>query len=356
MRLYLFCIFLFLTCHQEVFAWGFYAHRLINRQAVFSLPPELMVFFKPNLTYISDKAVNPDRRRYAVQGEAEKHYIDLDVYGDSSIFKLPKSWQEAKTLHGEDSLRKYGISPWSTYQTFQYLTYAFQKKDRQAILKLAADLGHYLGDINVPLHSTENYNGQNTGQYGIHGFWESRLPELFAQDYDLFVGKAEYLDDPRNEIWKAIEMAHTALDSVFRFEKSLTNDFPEDQKYSYENRGGITSRVYSRAFSEAYHQMLAGQVERQMKKTIKLIADFWYSAWILAGQPDLIPLAPENLRPHIEIDSIDSPQDSIKNVREHQSFFTDPEALFWKNSDRKLYYWQAFRKYCGRRPRFLPKV
>ncbi|MBR9777104.1 MAG: S1/P1 Nuclease [Cytophagales bacterium] len=354
MRLYLFCIFIFFICYQDVIAWGFYAHRLINRQAVFSLPPELMVLFKPNLAYISDKAVNPDRRRYAVQGEAEKHYIDLDVYGDSAIFKLPQSWQEAQIIYGEDSLRKNGISPWSTYLTFQYLTYAFQKKDRQAILKLAADLGHYLGDINVPLHSTENYNGQNTNQHGIHGFWESRLPELYAKDYDLFVGKAEYLTNPRKEIWEAIEVAHNALDSVFSFEKLLTDKFPDDQKYSYENRGSITTRVYSKAFSLAYHQMLAGQVERQMKKTIKLIADFWYSAWILAGQPDLTNPAP-NFRPPFEIDSIETPQDSIKNVREHQSLFTDPEALFWKSLNKNLYYWQAFRKYCGRRPRFLPR-
>lgn len=106
MRLYLFCIFIFFICYQDVIAWGFYAHRLINRQAVFSLPPELMVLFKPNLAYISDKAVNPDRRRYAVQGEAEKHYIDLDVYGDSAIFKLPQSWPEAQIIYGEDSLRK----------------------------------------------------------------------------------------------------------------------------------------------------------------------------------------------------------------------------------------------------------
>lgn len=355
MRLYLFCIFIFLAGFQEAFAWGFYAHRLINRQAVFSLPPELMLFFKPHLTYISDKAVNPDRRRYAVQGEAEKHYIDLDVYGDSAVFKLPRAWEDAKTLYGEDSLRKYGISPWSTYQTFQYLTYAFQKKDHQAILKLAADLGHYLGDINVPLHSTVNYNGQYSGQYGIHGFWESRLPELFAMEFDFFVGKASYLNDPRKEIWKAIEVAHYALDSVFSFERSLTNDFPEDQKYSYENRGGITTRVYSREFSHAYHQMLDGQVERQMRRTIKLIADFWYSAWILAGQPDLVNLMPENAPLQHEIDSIDHPQDSIKNVREHHAIITDPEVLFWKSSGKTLCYVQAFRKYCERRPRFLPK-
>ncbi|WP_339923391.1 zinc dependent phospholipase C family protein [uncultured Cyclobacterium sp.] len=348
-------LFLFLSSSSnELSAWGFYAHRLINKQAVYSLPPELIVFFKPHLGYISDKAVNPDRRRYAVKGEAEKHYIDLDSYGDSAVYKLPRFWSEAKAIHGEDSLRKHGISPWSTFQTFQNLIYAFERKDAQAILRLAADLGHYLGDINVPLHSTKNYNGQFSGQYGIHGFWESRLPELFASEYDFFVGKASYLDFPQVEIWKAIETAHYALDSVFGFEESLTKTFPEDKKYSYEDRGGITTRVYSREFSNAYHQKLNGQVERQMRNTIKLVADFWYSAWILAGQPNLGYLNPDRIQVPNEKDSIYVPNDSLQYIREHRTYFIFPKPLFWRNSGKPLYYLQVFRKYCERRPRFLP--
>jgi hypothetical protein len=58
-------------------------------------------------------------------------------------------------------------------------------------------------------------------------------------------------------------------------------------KYSFEERNGLTVRVYSREFTEAYAFALNGMVERQMKNSIKMIADFWYTAWINAGQPDL---------------------------------------------------------------------
>jgi len=349
---YFLLFFLFQIGSTELSAWGFYAHRLINRQAVYSLPPEMMVFFKQHIGYISEKAVNPDRRRYAVKGEAEKHFIDLDTYGDSALYQLPHAWKDAVDLYSEDSLRKHGISPWSTYQTFTYLTYAFQKKDASAILRLAADLGHYLGDINVPLHSTKNYNGQYSGQYGIHGFWESRLPELFAAEFNFFIGKASYLENPQLEIWKAIETAHYALDSVFGFERTLTEAFPEDKKYSFEDRGTITTRVYSRSFSKEYHQMLGGQIERQMRKTIKLIADFWYTAWILAGQPDLGNLDKENID---ENDSTYIPDDSLLQIREHNTSFNGPPKLFWKTSGRYLYFLPVFQKYCERRPRFLPR-
>lgn len=267
--------------------WGFYAHSLINRMAVFSLPPELIGLYKSEIQFITEKAVNPDRRRYAVEGEAEKHYIDLDHYGDSALFILPIYWKEAVEKFSEDSLRANGIGPWSAYLTFVSLTKAFETKNKTAILRLSADLGHYLGDLNVPLHTTKNYNGQLTGQNGIHGFWESRIPELQATDYALWVGKADYVERPQQAIWDAVGAAHSQVDSVLRIERELTLAFPEDQKYSYEERNGLTVRVYSRDFTEAYAHAINSQVQRQMKKSIKMIADFWYTAWINAGQPDL---------------------------------------------------------------------
>lgn len=291
--------------------WGFFAHALINGLSVFSLPPEMMVFYKPNLDYIREKAVNPDRRRYAVEGEAEKHYIDLDHYGDSAVTILPTYWGEALEKFPEDTLRANGIGPWSAYLTFISLTKAFEQKNPAAILRLSADLGHYLGDLNVPLHTTKNYNGQLTGQEGIHGFWESRIPELQAKGYALWVGKAEYVERPQQAIWDAVIQAHSQVDSVLRIERALTAAFPKDQKYSFEERNGLTVRVYSREFTEAYALALNHQVERQMKRSIKMIADFWYTAWINAGQPDLSLLHNEAL----EEEKLD--RDAKIKAREH---------------------------------------
>ena len=307
MKFFIIWAFGFLFWPQEKEDWGFYAHALINRQAVFSLPPELIRFYKPHLQFIEEKAVNPDRRRYAVEGEAEKHYIDLDHYGDSALFILPKYWPEALKKFPEDSLRANGIGPWSAYLTLISLTKAFEQKNTEAILRLSADLGHYIGDLNVPLHTTKNYNGQLTGQEGIHGFWESRVPELQARDYSYWVGKAEYVDKPQLALWDAVAYAHTQVDSVLQIEQRLTLEFPEDQKFSYEERNGLTVRVYSRAFTEAFALALNGQVERQMRRSIKMIADFWYTAWINAGQPNLPDLSnsewdeKENMTPNPKI-------------------------------------------------------
>ena len=286
------------SARQDIYhqpTWGFYAHKQINRLAVFTLPAEMMPFFKKHIDYLTENAVNPDKRRYAVVGEAPRHFIDLDVYPDTSVVGLPRFYKTAVEQFGEDTLALHGIVPWHIQLAKFQLTEAFRQNDAQRILKIAADLGHYIADANVPLHTTRNYNGQFTGQGGIHGFWESRLPELFSLNYDFLTGQAEYLYSPQKAAWRAVFQAHAALDSVLRFEQELTVEIGETRKFSFEERNGVTTKVYSEEFSRRYHDLLRGQVERQMRAAVKMIGDFWYTCWVDAGQPDLRKLAKQQL-------------------------------------------------------------
>lgn len=268
------------------FLWGFFAHQRINRLAVFTLPADMVGFYKKNITYITEASVNPDRRRFAVVDEAPRHYLDLDHYGDSALSKMPRFWKDAVALYTEDTLKAYGILPWHIQRMYFQLRDAFLVKDPKRILKISAELGHYLADAHVPLHTTENYNGQLTGQEGIHAFWESRLPELFSDGYNFFVGKAYYIPNTQLEAWKAIESSHHAVDSVLQFEKKLAQQFG-DRKYTFESKGKQMMRVYSREYAKAYHDMLSGMVEKQMRVCIRRIGSFWYTAWVDAGQPDI---------------------------------------------------------------------
>ncbi|MEX2485044.1 MAG: zinc dependent phospholipase C family protein [Brumimicrobium sp.] len=282
--------------------WGFFGHKRINRIAVFTLPREMFGFYKEHIEYLTEHAVDPDKRRYAMEGEAPRHYIDIDHYvpkGEDPFPAMPRDWDEAVEKYTEDTLQTYGIVPWYIPTMKAKLTWAFKQKNIDLILKYSADLGHYVGDAHVPLHTTENYNGKMTGQRGIHGFWESRLPEINAEQYNFFVGKAEYKSDVLDFAWDAVEVSHRALDSVFRFEKELTEEFPKDKKYSFEQRGASTMRVYSYEFSQAYHEKLNGMVERRMRKSIIGVGSMWYTAWVDAGQPDLDELS--NKKPSEEL-------------------------------------------------------
>ena len=62
---------------KDAQAWGFYGHKRINRMACFTLPPELFPFFKKHIDFVSDHAVDPDRRRYAVDVYKRQRSISM---------------------------------------------------------------------------------------------------------------------------------------------------------------------------------------------------------------------------------------------------------------------------------------
>lgn len=341
-------------------AWGFFGHKLINRMAVFTLPPELLGFYKTHIDFVSDHAVDPDKRRYALKNESYRHYIDVDHWDTIPFPSVPRDFKQAKLMHfnliclnaasdtfditnqiidvdsfykhliyqdrysveiefeeelnisnflfANDTIRacekfiyrddfvKMGVLPYFLEEYYLRLVRSMDALDLESILKISADIGHYLGDAHVPLHTTENYNGQLSDQVGIHAFWESRLPELFAQDeYDFFVGKAEYIDDKQSYFWNIIIDSHSELDKVLAIEQELKEIYPSDQQLCFDERSTYTIWTQCPEFSEEYHIRLDGMVEQRMRASIEAIGDVWYSAWIDAGQPDLEKIAEMDL-------------------------------------------------------------
>lgn len=288
----------FILLCQQCFCWGFYAHKKINNYAVFLLPPQMMVLYKPNISFITEHAVDPDMRRYAVAQEATRHFINIDHYGKYPFTMLPRKWNEAVAKFSQDTVQRYGIVPWWIQTMLFRLTEAFKQKNQVKILKLSAEIGHYIADAHVPLHANSNHNGQFTNQQGIHGFWESRVPELLADtEWDFFIGKAQYIKNPLNFIWQCVLESAAAADTVLIYEREVSAQFSPDQKFSFENRNGIVVRQYSSAFTKAYDRKLSGMVERRMRQAIFAVASFWYTAWVNAGEPDLTKLTNKEFSP-----------------------------------------------------------
>lgn len=291
-------VLLGLVLAHEAQSWGFYGHRTINYMAVFLLPPEMIILFKPNIDFLTEHAVDPDKRRYMIAAEGPRHYIDLDHYGNYPFDSLPRSYRKAIEKFGADSLQAHGIGPWWLQIMLGRLTDAFRKQDKAKILKLAAEAGHYMADLHVPLHTSSNHNGQYTNQHGIHGFWESRIPELLAEKrWDFFVSRAEYISNPLEYTWSRVLESAAATDSVLSFERKLSQRFGTDRKYAFEWRNGKTIRQYSTPFTTAYDRMLNGMVERRMRTAIHSVASLWYTAWVNAGQPDLAALSGQPTSP-----------------------------------------------------------
>jgi len=276
-------------------SWGIVGHERINKAAVMALPRPVQVFFYNHIDFITQEASVPDIRKYALKYKDEnpRHYIDLENFGP--IETLPKTLDEATKKYDAKFLNDNGVLPWFIEDVMEKLTKAFKEKNRAEILFLAADLGHYVGDAHMPLHTSANHDGQLSGQKGIHSLWESRLPELFAKNYKLNVPEAQYYDDVHKATWDLIKDTHSLVNPLLEVDKKLRTSTPENKVFEMDAEGKIVKTKYnSSKFSDEYaaklHTELNGMVESQMRKAIAATASFWYTAWVNAGKPDLSDL------------------------------------------------------------------
>ena len=383
-------------------SWGYFAHKRINRLAVFTLPAAMTPLYKTNIEFLTAHAIDPDNRRFVNPNEGFHHYIDLDKYdyyptdwidalaqytaiylvtdkndtlaltGHLTVKKYKRDYyfksKTIKKLFGRDSIvvadsfyRKFiynnilknyykpdwivpadslknlfrkerlnlngiksafakdeitpfGVLPYHLYQMQKNLTEAFIQKDQHKILKLSAEIGHYLADAHVPLHTTLNYDGQLTHQEGIHAFWESRIPQLFADEhYDFWVGKANYIDSTRVFFWKVVRESHRLVEPTLQMEKEARQLFPSNQRFSADVKTGTGGKAQSAEYAKLYQDKLNGMVEKRMRDAILAVGSVWYTAWVDAGQPDLKNL---EARPIInqKPDTLADFSDSLKSI------------------------------------------
>ena len=269
-------------------SWGFLVHRTVNQLAIYELPGNLRVFFFHNMEYMVKNAPRPDLRRNQDSTEATKHFIDLEMYGDSAGWKMPMQWEEAVRIYSKDSLLKYGYLPYLVMKVKDSLTNAFRTGNKDSILFFAADLGHYIGDAHVPLHTTVNYDGQLTNQRGLHSLWESMIPEIELDSYKLYSKhKARYLDHPEQELWNTIRESYSLLNGVFLQEKEASKNFTDSTKFRTQMRRGREVKSYTSAFAKAYNERLGTSINDRLISSADLIADFIYTSWVDAGKPNL---------------------------------------------------------------------
>lgn len=283
-RLSGFCFLLLFFCS----GWGFLVHRTVNQLAIYPLPKSLRAFMFQNKEYLVRNSVRPDERRSTDKTEAPKHFIDAEFYGDSALWKMPQDWESAIARYTRDSLEKYGYVPYVVMQLKERLTEAMRSGKKDSILFYAADLGHYIADAHVPLHTTLNYDGQLTNQRGLHSLWESMVPELSLSTYNLHNRhRPRYLRNPDDAIWNACRGGFQLLDGVLNVEKEVSKNFTDSTKYRYQLRNGRQVRSYSSAFGRAYGLALGTTVNDRLLASARLITDFWYTCYVDAGKPSL---------------------------------------------------------------------
>ncbi|MEI6124323.1 MAG: zinc dependent phospholipase C family protein [Bacteroidota bacterium] len=282
-----FIILTFLSCNQKAFSFGFYAHRTINRMAIFALPPDMFSFYKKHVEYITEHAIDPDKRSRGIEGEDKKHYIDIEYFGEHPFDSIPIYWNDAIAKFTEDTLQKYGINPWWINKMVYSLTQAFKDENFDNILYISANIGHYIADNCTPLHTTKWYDGKVAEQKGIHAFWETRIPELEAVHYNFMLGRAEYVDKVPDYIWQITRESNAAIDTILEINDSLMINFPDDKKYVYDEKGSVMKNLFSKEYVSEFDVLVHNMVEKRMQRAVIAVASLWFTAWVNSGQPDL---------------------------------------------------------------------
>jgi hypothetical protein len=263
--------FVALVAGGNAFAWGPGAHRMINNWAVQTLPPEVRVFFAANRQYLADHSNDPVEWMEKDRYERKQHYIYLDKYGRFPYLDLPHSFKSAIERYGSGRINRNGLLPWHIGEFSLRLTNALKAQDWEEAKEVAAALGHYVADAHDPLHTTENYDGQLTGQAGLEERFGSQVVDRYKSFFILRPEPALKIADPTEYAFEAVLESHTWVDQIILADRLAVRDLM-----------GYNDDYYDRFYSRIGSLMF-----RQINLAIRDTGSYWYTAWLNAGRPTL---------------------------------------------------------------------
>ncbi len=248
--------------------WGYVGHRIINYNTILSAFPQLE-FFDTWADSLEAHASDADDRKSWDPDEAPKHYIDIDNYPEFiETGTIPQNFDSLVAIHGYSFVMDQGILPWAILITADSIQAAFEDNDMHKAMLLSADLGHYIADSHMPLHITRNYNGQYTGQTGVHSRYESNLINNFQNQIIYNGDSLRYIENLSDFVFNMIYDNYQYVDSVLYADSAA-------EAYS----GNHNSSTYFNKFWEIAENFTIDL----FRKASYRIACVIYTEWINAG-------------------------------------------------------------------------
>lgn len=291
MRRFMLAFVFVISLPSTSLAWGFEAHKFIADRMIELLPPELKPLFEARRTFIVERAIDPDLwRTVGWEEEPPNHFLDMDheAFGPYPFKGLPRDYTDAVQKFGRDFIHTQGLLPWRTSEFYGRLQREFEALKRKPapgyatdnITLFAAVLAHYVSDGHVPLHSVVNYNGQLSGQEGLHSRWES---ELFERNRD----KLKIAPPPL----KPVTVPRDAM-----FEILLASNRDTANVFESDRKAAAGREFYDDAYFEAFGAGTLPTLERRLNDAISSVASFIVGAWEAAGKPAVPKEAPRTPR------------------------------------------------------------
>jgi hypothetical protein len=253
-------------------SWGEKAHRKINSSSVEFFPKELNQL-KVWAPILANHGSDADFRKKNDKNEFVKHFIDIDNYDDfNNKHRIEENFEKACLKYGKEKVMKEGTLPWVTDSTYKVLVQNFKTADWNQAVLTAADLGHYVGDGFMPLHIAANYNGQLSGQTGIHRRYEETMIDRHIDDIQFKIATCYKIEDVHSYVFNYLYSNHSYVKSLLQADD-----------YAYKLAGNQYNEIY-------YESLWAKSnlfTNRLLEESSKTLAGLIYTAWLEAGKPKI---------------------------------------------------------------------
>ena len=264
-------------------AWGFDAHRFITDRAIDLLPDPIRPFYQKHRAFIVERSIDPDLWRSAGwDEEPPRHFVDLDAYGTPPFADLPREYDRAVEKYGAEFVQRNGMLPWRAGEIYGQLRRNFDLQKRgvagyslENIKFYSAILAHYVEDGHVPFHAVLNYDGQLTGQHGLHNRWESELVARHRATLQLTPPPLVAVEDMRSDMFDVLQASFPHVEAILRADKAAVAGRDE----------------YDDAYFELLYRDTRPILEQRLSAAITGVASAIVGAWEAGGKPAL-PLDP----------------------------------------------------------------
>jgi hypothetical protein len=271
------CALVLLLVPAPAFAWGAAAHRFIMARAVDLLPAEIRPLFERYRAEVVMRVNDPDTWRVVGWPEGPNHFVDfgLPELGPYPFTGLPRDHSAALKKFGAEGLNRIGTLPWREAEQFGNLRRAFESFRRNFAFAandtvlFAAVASHYLQDAHMPLHASNNHDGQLTGQNGVHGRFETALFERYESRLTIRAVVAPPMKDARDAAFETLLASHQLVGALLKADKDAAGT---SKRYD--------DQYFDRFFANA-RELLEQQITRSISATAALIT----GAWEAAGKP-----------------------------------------------------------------------
>lgn len=265
-------------------SWGGAGHYKISYASGLSFNAQ-MAQFNSWVSVLAEHASDADDRKSWDPNEGPKHYIDIDNYNEFlTQGRIPQTLDSAIAVHGAAFVYDQGILPWATLVTYDSLKNCFQRSDWAKAVLFAADLGHYVADGHMPLHITRNYNGQYSGNSGIHSRFESTMINAYVSQITYPGSDIAEIENVNQYIFDYLYVNYTYGDSVI-----AADDYAK----------ALAGNTNSSTYKQALWDKSKGFTTTLFKNASHALTELIFTAWVQAGSPQMeasavSPVDPEN--------------------------------------------------------------